>query len=131
MVAGTAAPYLLGLRLDGRRVLVAGGGAVAARRVPGLLDAGADVLVVSPQITASLHDLAAAGRIRWESREYAPGDCAGAWLVCACTDDPAVNAAVAQEAEDAGIWSVRADNAAASAAWTPASGQAGDVRGER
>ncbi len=58
MVAGTAAPYLLALRLDGRRVLVAGGGAVAARRVPGLLDAGADVLVVSPQITASLHDLA-------------------------------------------------------------------------
>ena len=128
MVAGTAAPYLLALRLDGRRVLVAGGGAVAARRVPGLLDAGADVLLVSPRLTASLHDLAAAGRIRWESREYAPGDCAGAWLACACTDDPAVNAAVAQEAEAAGIWSVRADDAAASAAWTPASGQAGDVR---
>ena len=128
MVAGTAAPYLLALRLDGRRVLVAGGGGVATRRVPGLLDAGADVLVVSPQISASLHDLAAAGRIRWQSREYAPGDCAGAWLVCACTDDPAVNAAVAQEAEAARIWSVRADDAAASAAWTPASGQAGDVR---
>jgi uroporphyrin-III C-methyltransferase/precorrin-2 dehydrogenase/sirohydrochlorin ferrochelatase len=128
MVAGTAAPYLLALRLHGRRVLVAGGGAVAARRVPGLLDAGAEVLVVSPRITVSLHDLAEAGRIRWESREYAPGDCAGAWLVCACTDDPAVNAAVAQEAEAARIWSVRADDAAASAAWTPASGQAGDVR---
>ncbi len=41
MVAGTAAPYLLALRLDGRRVLVAGGGGVATRRVPGLLDAGA------------------------------------------------------------------------------------------
>ncbi len=128
MVAGTAAPYLLALRPDGRRVLVAGGGAVATRRVPGLLDAGADVLVVSPEISASLHDLAQAGRIRWESREYAPGDCAGAWLACACTDDHAVNAAVAQEAEAAGIWSVRADDAAASAAWTPASGQAGDVR---
>src|ERR1700722_14268054 len=128
MVAGTAAPYLLALRLDGRRVLVAGGGAVATRRVAGLLDAGADILVVSPRISASLHDLAQAGRIRWESREYAPGDWAGAWLICACTDDPAVNAAVAQEAEAAGIWSVRADDAAASAAWTPASGQAGDVR---
>jgi uroporphyrin-III C-methyltransferase/precorrin-2 dehydrogenase/sirohydrochlorin ferrochelatase len=128
MVAGTAAPYLLALRLDGRRVLVAGGGAVAARRVPGLLDAGAEVLVVSPRITASLQDLVHGGRIRWESREYAPGDCAGVWLACACTDDPAVNTAVAQEAEAAGIWSVRADDAAASAAWTPASGQAGDVR---
>ena len=73
MVAGTAAPYLLALRLDGRRVLVAGGGGVATRRVPGLLDAGADVLVVSPQISASLHDLAEAGRIRNMRRATAPG----------------------------------------------------------
>ncbi len=128
MVADTAAPYLLALRLDGRRVLVAGGGSVAARRVPGLLGAGADVLLVSPEVTPSLHDLILAGRIGWQSRGYAPGDCAGAWLVCACTDDPGVNAAVAAEAEAAGIWSVRADDAAASAAWTPASGHAGDLR---
>ena len=39
-----------------------------------------------------------------------------------------MNAAVAAEAEAAGIWSVRADDAAASAAWTPASGHAGDLR---
>ena len=128
MVADAAAPYLLALRLAGRRVLVAGGGSVAARRVPGLLDAGADVLLISPEVTPSLHDLILAGRIGWQSRGYAPGDCAGAWLVCACTDDPAVNAAVAAEAEAAGIWSVRADDAAASAAWTPASGHAGDLR---
>ena len=43
MVATGQPPYLLALRLEGRRVVVAGGGAVAARRVPGLLDAGADV----------------------------------------------------------------------------------------
>jgi len=128
LVADAAAPYLLALRLTGRRVLVAGGGSVAARRVPGLLDAGADVLLISPGVTPSLHDLILAGRIGWQSREYARGDCAGAWLVCACTDDPAVNAAVAAEAEAAGIWSVRADDAAASAAWTPASGHAGDLR---
>ena len=128
MVADAAAPYLLALRLDGRRVLVVGGGAVAARRVPGLLDANADVLLISPEVTPSLHDLILAGRIGWQSRGYAPGDCAGAWLVCACTDDPAVNAAVAAAAEAAGIWSVRADDAAASAAWTPASGHAGDLR---
>jgi len=128
MVADAAAPYLLALRLDGRRVLVVGGGSVAARRVPGLLDANADVLLISPEVTPSLHDLILAGRIGWQSRGYAPGDCAGAWLVCACTDDPAVNAAVAAAAEAAGIWSVRADDAAASAAWTPASGHAGDLR---
>jgi uroporphyrin-III C-methyltransferase/precorrin-2 dehydrogenase/sirohydrochlorin ferrochelatase len=128
MVADAAAPYLLALRLGGRQVLVVGGGAVATRRVPGLLDAGADVLLVSPEVSPSLHDLALAGRVRWQPRAYQPGDCAGSWLVCACTDDPAVNAAVAAEAEQARIWSVRADDRAASAAWTPASGQAGDVR---
>src|SRR6516225_2482288 len=121
-------PYLLGLRLGGRRVVVVGGGAVATRRIPVLLDAGADIVLVSPAVTASLEDLAAAGRIRWEPRRYANGDCAGAWLVCACTDDPAVNAAVAAEAERERTWSVRADDAQASAAWTPASGRADRVQ---
>ena len=121
-------PYLLGLRLRGRRVLVVGGGALATRRVPALLDAGADVLLVSPSVTTSLEGLAAAGRIRWAARRYEPGDGAGAWLVCACTGDPEVNAAVAAAAEEARTWCVRADDAEESAAWTPASGRAGSVR---
>jgi uroporphyrin-III C-methyltransferase/precorrin-2 dehydrogenase/sirohydrochlorin ferrochelatase len=121
-------PYLLGLRLEGRRVLVVGGGGVASRRVPALLDAGADVLLVSPKVAASLEDLAAAGRIHWAARSYQPGDGDGAWLICACTDDPAVNAAVAAAAEAQRTWYVRADDATESAAWTPASGRAGDVR---
>ncbi len=121
-------PYLLGLRLRGRRVVVVGGGGVASRRVPALLDAGAGVLLVSPKVTASLEDLATAGRIRWAARGYQDGDCAGAWLVCACTGDPEVNAIVAAAAEAQRTWCVRADDAGASAAWTPASGQAGDVR---
>jgi uroporphyrin-III C-methyltransferase / precorrin-2 dehydrogenase / sirohydrochlorin ferrochelatase len=120
-------PYLLGLRLRDRRVVVVGGGAVATRRIPALLDAGADIVLVSPSVTASLEDLAAAGRIRWEERRYADGDCVGAWLVCACTDDPAVNAAVAAAAEQQRTWYIRADDAQASAAWTPASGRADDL----
>jgi uroporphyrin-III C-methyltransferase / precorrin-2 dehydrogenase / sirohydrochlorin ferrochelatase len=121
-------PYLLGLRLEGRLAVVVGGGAVASRRIPALLDAGAQILLVSPKATASLEDLAAAGRIRWAARNYSPGDCAGAWLVCACTDRPQVNTAVAAAAESQQTWCVRADDAGASAAWTPATGQAGDVR---
>jgi uroporphyrin-III C-methyltransferase / precorrin-2 dehydrogenase / sirohydrochlorin ferrochelatase len=121
-------PYLLGLRLRDRRVLVVGGGAVATRRVPALLDAGADILLVSPSVTTSLEGLAAAGRIRWAARRYEPGDVAGAWLVCACTSDPVANAAVAAAAEEQRTWCVRADDAEESAAWTPASGGAGDVR---
>jgi uroporphyrin-III C-methyltransferase / precorrin-2 dehydrogenase / sirohydrochlorin ferrochelatase len=120
------APYLLALRLAGRRVTIVGGGAVAARRIPALLDSGADVVVVSPELTPMVAERA--GQIRWIRRGYAPGDCAGSWLVGAWTSDPDVNAAVAREADAAGIWCVRADDAAASRAWTPASGMSGDVR---
>jgi uroporphyrin-III C-methyltransferase / precorrin-2 dehydrogenase / sirohydrochlorin ferrochelatase len=123
---GQGEAYLLGLRLRGRRVLVVGGGTVAARRVPRLLAAGADVLLVSPTVTPALEELAAHGRIDWQHRAYANGDCAGAWLVIACTSRPEVNAAVAGEAEANRTWCARADDAAASTAWTPASGTVGD-----
>ncbi|WP_344239413.1 uroporphyrinogen-III C-methyltransferase [Actinocorallia libanotica] len=118
-------PYLLGLRLSGRRVVVVGGGRVAQRRVPTLLAAGAAVELISPEVTPSLEDLL--DRIVWHRRTYRHGDLAGAWLVQACADDPAVNAAVAAEAEEARIWCVRADDAHASAAWTPATGQIGET----
>ena len=121
-------PYLLGLRLAGRRVLVAGGGAVAGRRVPALLDAGAAVFLVSPEVTGSLEDLAQSGRIQWARRPFQPGDTGGAWLVCACTNDPAANEAIVAEAEQHRIWSIRADDAQRSPVWTPASGLAGDVQ---
>src|SRR5580698_779643 len=128
MVGTDHTPYLLALRLAGRRVTIIGGGTVAARRVPALLDSGADVVIISPELSPQLAEFAAGGRIHWTQRGYAPGDCAGAWQVGACTSDPNVNSAVADEADAAGIWCVRADDAAASRAWTPASGTAGDVR---
>ncbi|MGI5486523.1 uroporphyrinogen-III C-methyltransferase [Microtetraspora malaysiensis] len=121
------APYLLGLRLDGRRVLVVGGGRVAQRRIPALLDAGASVVLVSPSATPALDDLIADGRVTWERRPYQMGDCDGAWLVHACTDRREVNAAIAAEAEAKRIWCVRADDKEASAAWTPASGRVGEI----
>jgi uroporphyrin-III C-methyltransferase/precorrin-2 dehydrogenase/sirohydrochlorin ferrochelatase len=106
---------------------VVGGGAVAARRVPRLLAAGADVLLISPEATPTLAALAAQRRIAWHRREYRPGDCADAWLVIACAATAEVNSRVAAEAEDGRIWCVRADDAAAASAWTPASGAAGDT----
>ncbi|WP_433174612.1 uroporphyrinogen-III C-methyltransferase [Actinoallomurus sp. CA-150999] len=120
-------PYLLGLRFDGRRVVVIGGGRVAQRRVPTLLAAGADVLLIAPEATPMLEDLAARGEFAWERRAYRPGDCDGAWLVQACADDGDVNAAAAAEAESRRIWCVRADDAELSPAWTPASGRVGET----
>jgi uroporphyrin-III C-methyltransferase/precorrin-2 dehydrogenase/sirohydrochlorin ferrochelatase len=108
--------YPLFLDLTGRRVVVVGGGRVASRRTPGLLDAGAHVLVVAPEIA---QDLAAAD-VETLRRRYHTGDLEGAWLVLACTDDPAVNQQVAADAEAQGTWCVRADDASRSAAWRPA-----------
>jgi uroporphyrin-III C-methyltransferase/precorrin-2 dehydrogenase/sirohydrochlorin ferrochelatase len=116
-------PYPVGLRLAGRRVLVVGGGAVAARRLPNLLDAQADVVVVSPAVTPAVEAMAAHGHIRWEARPYAASDLDGAWYALALTADPEVNAAVAADAEAQRIFCVRADDASEATAWTAASGR--------
>jgi uroporphyrin-III C-methyltransferase/precorrin-2 dehydrogenase/sirohydrochlorin ferrochelatase len=122
-MSSDALPYPVGLRLAGRRVLVVGGGQVAARRVPALLDAHADVLVVSPQATPAIDALADHGRLRWEHRPYEPSDLDGAWYARALTADPVVKAAVAADAEARRIFCVRADDATEATAWTAASGR--------
>lgn len=116
---GVGSPaYLAGLRLQDRRVVVVGGGAVSTRRVPRLLDAGAKLTLISPEVTPELAALAADGRLSWERRGFAPGDLDGAWYVLAQTNDPAVNAAVAEEAAAARAFCVRADDALGGTAWT-------------
>ncbi|WFE31737.1 uroporphyrinogen-III C-methyltransferase [Micromonospora sp. WMMD975] len=120
-------PYPLGLRLAGRRVVVVGGGAVATRRVPALLDAGADVLLVSPELTPALRAHADAGRLRWEPRRFAAADLDGAWLVQVAVDDRAAAAAVSAAAAERRIFCVRADDRVAASAWTPAVTRHGPV----
>jgi uroporphyrin-III C-methyltransferase/precorrin-2 dehydrogenase/sirohydrochlorin ferrochelatase len=119
--------YPVGLRLLGRRVVVVGGGQVAHRRVAGLLEARAVVTVVAPEVTPALEALVAPGSMTWIPRRYQAGDLDGAWYAVAATDDPAVNAAVAAEAEAARIFCARADDRAASSVWTPAVGRQGDL----
>ena len=123
--------YPLTLRLAGRRVVVVGGGAVAVRRLPALVAAEAQVVVVDPAPSRTLQELAgqaaAAGRITFLRRGYEAGDLEGAWLVHACTSDPAVQERVAADADAAGIWCIRADAAELTAAITPASGTAEGV----
>ncbi|GIH00081.1 uroporphyrinogen-III C-methyltransferase [Plantactinospora mayteni] len=112
--------YPLALRLAGRRVLVVGGGAVATRRVPALLDAEARVVVVAPELTPALRAHVDAGRVEWVAREFAPADLDGAWLVQVAVDDPAAAEAVSAAALDRQIFCVRADDRDAATAWTPA-----------
>ena len=110
--------YALFLDLAGRRVLVVGGGAVATRRVSGLLQAGADVDVVAPEVSEDIVEWAIEGRLRWRARGFGTADVDGAWLVHAATGVAAVDEAVVAAADAARIWSVRASDAASSPAWT-------------
>ncbi|RMI29574.1 uroporphyrinogen-III C-methyltransferase [Streptomyces triticirhizae] len=119
--------YPVGLRLAGRRVVVLGGGTVAQRRLPALLNAGADVTLVAPAVTPSVEAMADAGQLRWERRGYRSGDVEGAWYLLIATDDPEVNAAASAEAERLRVWSVRSDDAEAASAWTPATGRCDGV----
>ncbi len=116
-------PYLVGLDLTGRRVVVVGGGTVAQRRIAGLLAAGADVEVVAPAVTPAIEAMITAGELGWIARGYRDGDLDGAWYAIACTDDPAVNAAVGAEAHRRRVFCVRADHAPAGSAVTPAVGR--------
>ncbi|MGH8777343.1 MAG: NAD(P)-dependent oxidoreductase, partial [Jiangellaceae bacterium] len=104
-----------------------GGGPVAARRAAPLAAVGADLVVVSPFLCEALADLVADGRATWHPRDYVRGDLDGAWLVHTATGERSTDAAVAADAEAARVWCVRADDAAASSAWTPAVARVGDV----
>src|SRR5256885_15967967 len=95
--------YPVFLDLRGRRAVVIGGGAVAERRVRGMMAAGATVPLVSPESTPALTDLARRGATEIRRRPYRPGDLAGAWLAIAATDDRSVNEAVWAEAERVGV----------------------------
>jgi uroporphyrin-III C-methyltransferase/precorrin-2 dehydrogenase/sirohydrochlorin ferrochelatase len=119
--------YPLALRLEGRRVLVVGGGAVATRRVPALLAAGARVEIVSPQLTPALQGYADAGRLTWSARRFEAADVDGAWLVQVAIDDEAAAQQVSAAAEARRVFCVRADDRDAATAWTPAVTRHGPV----
>ena len=111
----TGFPLLLDLA--GRHVLVVGGGQVATRRVQSLVEAGADITVVAPVVTAEIEAL---GDVTIDRRPFRPADLDGVWLALACTDDPAVNAEVASAAASRHVFCVRSDAASGGSARTPA-----------
>ncbi len=90
--------------IDQRPALVVGGGAVGERKVQDLLEAGARVTVVSPEITPGLAKLAEQRRIRLIKGHFTPEHLEGIILVVGATDDPEVNARVSAAAQARGIW---------------------------
>jgi len=104
--------YPIFLNIEGRRCVVIGGGPVAERKVEGLLRDGASVTVISPSLTKSLESLANEENIRHLARDYREGDLADYQLAFAVTGDDGVNAAVAREGRERGVWVNAADDPA-------------------
>ena len=97
-------------RLDNKPVLLVGGGEVAERKARLLLDAGAQLTVVAPELDPELAELAANGSIEWLAGEFVPEQLAGKWLVVAATDRREVNALVYQSANQARIFANLVDD---------------------
>ncbi|HEX6773922.1 MAG TPA: bifunctional precorrin-2 dehydrogenase/sirohydrochlorin ferrochelatase [Acidobacteriaceae bacterium] len=91
------------VKLENRRCLVVGGGAVGLQKIRSLLDCGATVTVIAPDAETEVRELAEQLRIDWLQRKYEPGDITGHLLVIAATNDPKVNHAVYENASAAGV----------------------------
>jgi siroheme synthase-like protein len=116
--------YPVFLDLKGKRVLVAGAGAVALRKTRGLLEAGAAVTVVAPEARAEFDALP----VRLLRRRFRASDVRAAALVFAATNDRGVNRRVAQAARRRGIPVNVADSAAECGFLVPARIRRGDVQ---
>lgn len=97
-------PYFpMFINLTDKKILVAGGGTIALRRVRTLLKFGADIHVTAPELCEELAQLEKEGKITAEHRRYRAGDIRGAQVVLAATDDHEVNRRIWEECRTAGI----------------------------
>ena len=102
--------YPVNLVVAGRRCVVVGAGRIAARKVDGLLAAGADVHVVAPRLGDQVRAWRDEGRVTVAERAFQSGDLDGAWLATAATDDHVANHAVFQAGDSRGVWVNSADD---------------------
>ncbi|MGA2412150.1 MAG: bifunctional precorrin-2 dehydrogenase/sirohydrochlorin ferrochelatase [Candidatus Binataceae bacterium] len=116
------------LDMQGRDCLVAGGGAIAEARVRALLDAGALVTVVSPELTPALQAMARGEEIHHCARNYASNDMQGRFLACIVTSDEALARSAAADAERFGVLINAADMPAFCDFITPAVVKRGAVQ---
>ncbi|WP_342429299.1 NAD(P)-binding protein [Neobacillus sp. FSL H8-0543] len=86
--------YPIMLRLEGKRVVVVGGGKVSERKVSGMLGTGADIVVISPEATAELQRLASSGEIDWKRKSFSAEDLGNAFMIFAATNDYDLNQSI-------------------------------------
>jgi len=104
--------YPIFLEVEAMPVILVGGGHVALEKIGRLVDAGAAVTVVAPELIPEVREFIDAGRAQWKARPFEAGDTAGFELVMVATDDGEVNRTVADEARQNGILVNAADDVA-------------------
>jgi siroheme synthase-like protein len=102
--------YPVNLLVAGRRCVVVGAGRIAARKIAALLEAGAVVHVVAPELGPQVRGWQASEAVTVDARPFVPTDLDGAWLATSATPDPAVNQAVYDAAEARRIFINAADD---------------------
>ncbi len=120
--------YPIFLKLEGRKVLIAGGGAVAEQKIEAVLRSATDVTVVAPDVTGRIRSWAEEGRVKHIAAEYRAGMAQGYFLVIACTDSEAVNRAVYEEAIRAGALANAVDDPDYCSFYAPAVVSRGDFQ---
>lgn len=98
------------LEMAERRCLVIGGGAVAERKVASLLEAGAEVVVISAEVSDNILRWSKENALEFRARRYQPGDLAEFEIVFAATGDRDVSAQVFKEGRSLGVWVNAADD---------------------
>lgn len=86
--------YPIQLNLKGKQALIIGGGKVAQRKLTGLLDAGAQITIVSPEITDTIREYCQSGKVIWKQKSFTGDDLENKFLVIAATNDPGTNKAI-------------------------------------
>jgi len=115
------------LQLEGKSIIVVGGGRVAERKISTIAPSGALLTVISPTITFELQKLRDCGAISHLPRKYQPGDLTGAFIVIAATSDRETNSSIAADASGLGILAEITDNPAAGNVTSPATIRQGDL----
>lgn len=94
--------YPVFLKLEGRKVLIVGGGTVAEQKIEGVLRSATDVTVIAPELTPRIAEWKQQGLVKHIPQEFGRGMAQGYFLVIAATDSAEVNHAVYTEAKSAG-----------------------------
>lgn len=120
--------YPIFLKLEGRKVLIVGGGAIAEHKLEGMLRSADNVTLMSPKISARIQQWVGQGLLKHLATEYIPGAAREFFLVIAATDSEAANRAVYEDARSAGVLSNAVDDPGHCDFYAPAVVSRGDFQ---